>query len=65
MRMNIYSGFKRDTVIKKKLHIKKDIFIYSECLECGGTGIFNCGIPEMKCECVQCKGIGIQYFGTI
>ena len=65
MRINIYCGFKRDAVIRKKLHIKKDIFICSECLECGGTGIFDCGIPEMKCECVQGKGTGIQYFGTI
>ena len=44
---------------------KASNIIYSECLECGGTGIFDCGIPEMKRECVQCKGIGIQYFGTI
>ena len=65
MRINIDCGFKRDTVIKKKLHIKKDIFVYSDCLECGGTGIFDCGIPEMKRKCIQCKGTGIQYFGTI
>lgn len=65
MKMNIYCGFKRDTVVKKKLHIKKNMFIYSDCLECGGTGIFDCGIPEMKGRCVQCKGTGIQCFGTI
>lgn len=65
MKMNIYCGFKRDTVIKKKLHIKKNMFIYSDCLECKGTGIFDCGIPEVKSECVECKGTGMQYFGTI
>lgn len=65
MRINIYCGFKRDTVVKKKLRIKKNMFIYSDCLECNGTGIFDCGIPEMKGVCTQCKGTGIQYFGTI
>lgn len=63
--MNIYSGFERNTVVKKKLQIKKDIFIYSDCLECRGTGKFDCGIPEIKGICIQCKGTGIQHFGII
>lgn len=65
MRMNIYCGFMRDTIIKKKVHIKSNMFIYSGCLECRGTGIFDCGIPEMKGTCIQCKGTGIQYFGMM
>ncbi|WP_173017963.1 hypothetical protein [Lactonifactor sp. BIOML-A7] len=55
----------RDTIIKKKVHIKSNMFIYSGCLECRGTGIFDCGIPEMKGTCIQCKGTGIQYFGMM
>lgn len=65
MKINIYGGFTRDNISKKKLRLKKNIFIYSDCLECKGTGIFDCGIPEMRGACIQCKGTGIQYFGTI
>jgi len=63
--INIYCGIKRDTIKKRPYANNENFILKGACLECGGTGIFDCGIPECKGECVQCKGTGIQYFGTL
>lgn len=61
----IYAGFWRSTEVRKRVKIINDFVLTSKCLECDGSGIFGCGIPEEKGICVRCKGTGIEYFGTI
>ena len=64
-KINIYCGLYRNTVIKQRPVIKKDFVFQIKCLECGGTGTFNCGIKDEFGICISCKGTGNQYIGTI
>lgn len=63
--INIYCGFNRDTIVKRIFANNNNYILKGKCLECNGTGIFDCGIPEQKGICVSCKGTGDQYFGSI
>lgn len=68
MKINIYLGFSR-IPYRVKHKITKDIFIESKCCECNGIGIWNFypdDYPfEKNTKCTQCKGTGINYYGTI
>lgn len=65
MKANVYCGFMRNTIVKCNTDIVGKYILKSKCLECNGTGQFSCGIPEEDDICVQCKGTGYQYYGTI
>ena len=60
-KINIYCGFYRSTVVKQVPSIINDIFMQINCLECGGTGVFDCGIEEQRGRCECCKGTGKVY----
>ncbi len=62
-RLTIYCGWWKNTKINPKYKIIQNMFFKTKCLECGGTGIFECGIPEEKGICTPCKGTGLEYCG--
>nr|DAF71218.1 MAG TPA: TRYPTOPHAN RNA-BINDING ATTENUATOR PROTEIN-INHIBITORY PROTEIN REGULATION, ANTI-TRAP [Caudoviricetes sp.] len=64
-RINIYCGYHRNTIVKQQPTIEKKFALQIKCLECNGTGIFDCGIKEECGICISCKGTGNQYIGTI
>ena len=64
-KINDYCGWYRNTVVKQRPVIKKDFVFQIKCLECNGSGIFDCGIKEENETCVSCNGTGKQYIGTI
>lgn len=64
-KINVYCGWYRNTVVKQRHVIKKDFVFQIKCLECNGSGIFDCGIKEENETCVSCNGTGKQYIGTI
>ena len=64
-KINVYCGWYRNTVVKQRPVIKKDFVFQIKCLECNGSGIFDCGIKEENETCVSCNGTGKQYIGTI
>jgi hypothetical protein len=47
------------------IYNKNNFILQIKCLECNGSGIFDCGIKEENNICVSCKGAGKQYIGTI
>lgn len=61
----VWAGFYRNTIVKRKIKVVKKFALVSKCLECNGSGIFDCGIPEEKGPCRRCKSTGKEYFGTI
>ncbi|MGL5433788.1 MAG: hypothetical protein ACRDBO_00125 [Lachnospiraceae bacterium] len=63
--IDVFCGFFRLTVIKVKPLLVKESFMQTVCFECDGSGIFDCGITEVKGTCVCCKGTGVQYIGMI
>lgn len=61
--INIYCGFHRETIIKKK-SVVKEVTFEIDCLECDGTGEWNYAEELIgKQKCVSCKGTGVQYIG--
>lgn len=64
-KINVYCGWYRNTVVKQRPVIKKDFVFQIKCLECGGTGTFNCEIKDEFGICISCKGTGNQYIGTV
>ena len=62
-RINVYCGFWRTTVVPAKSKIVGDIAFVIPCLECDGTGIFDCGIEEEEGTCVRCKGTVVEFIG--
>lgn len=62
-KIDVYCGFWRTTVVKCRARIISDVAFEIDCLECGGTGVFDCGIPEERGDCVACKGTGKEYLG--
>ena len=64
-KINIYCGWHRNTMVRQYPHIEKEFIFTIKCLECKGTGLFDCGIEEENGICVSCKGTGEQYVGTI
>lgn len=64
-KINVYCGWYRNTVVKQRPVIKKIFVFQIKCLECNGSGIFDCGIKEENETCVSCNGTGKQYIGTI
>ena len=45
-KINVDCGWYRNTVVKQRPVIKKDFVFQIKCLECNGSGIFDCGIKE-------------------
>lgn len=64
MKLNIYCGWRRDTIIKAEPKIVKDIVFEIPCLECEGTGVWDYFTEEeLPCQCADCNGTGKQYVG--
>lgn len=61
--VTVYCGWMRNTEIKVKPKICKDVAFEIKCIECNGTGIFDCGIEEERGTCICCKGTGKQLSG--
>lgn len=64
-KINIYCAWYRNTIIKYKPQLIKSIFLEIPCLECNGSGMFDCEIEEQIGMCICCKGTRKQYVGTI
>lgn len=62
-KINIYCGFQRNTIVSVLPAIFGNIVFQIDCLECSGTGIFDCGIEEEKGICICCKGTGKVFIG--
>ena len=62
--VDVYCGWGRDTIVRRKAKIVGGMVLQIGCLECGGTGWWDFGPPEVEPgPCVQCKGTGKQYLG--
>ena len=63
-KINVYCGWWRTKIVKRVPLIIDDVVLQIPCLECHGTGIFDCGIEEQRGMCIQCKGTGKQFLGS-
>ena len=63
MKINVYCGWTRDSVIKERPEIVKGVAFQITCIECLGSGQWNFGPPGTSGICIQCKGTGKQYVG--
>lgn len=63
-KIDVYCGWSRETIVRCKTRIVRDIAFEIPCLECDGTGVWDYfpeEIPARKCN--ACKGTGKQYVG--
>lgn len=60
--IDVYCAYNNNTKVKRKYAVHKG-FMKIKCLECDGTGIFDCGITEERCRCNTCKGCGFLFVG--
>lgn len=59
--IDVYCGYYRDTIVRVRYRLVEDIVLEIDCMECGGTGIWNYFPEEFGEEaCVACKGTGRQ-----